>query len=147
MSYELAQYAPLGVLLAIATVFGLTNLVLPSIIGKRRVVTQVKDSPYECGMPSEPDKRIGFSVKFYLVAMLFILFDLEVVFIVSWATAFQDLVKPVDQHGIGAVALWAMVLFIFVLEVGHFYIWKQGALTWAPRVSDAVAKRIHHGQS
>jgi NADH-quinone oxidoreductase subunit A len=139
MSYDLVQYVPLGILLAIATAFGLTNLILPTIVGKLRVVTPVKDTPYECGLPPEQEQRTGFSVKFYLVAMLFIVFDLEVVFIVSWATAFQDLVNP-NGDGVGVTALWAMVLFIFILEVGHFYIWKQGALTWAPRNSDAVEK-------
>lgn len=54
------------------------------------------------------------------------------IFIVSWATVFQDVMQPIEAGGIGKVALWAMVAFIFVLEVGHFYVWKQGALTWAP---------------
>jgi NADH-quinone oxidoreductase subunit A len=132
MSYELAQFAPIAVLLAMAAAFGGVNLILPSLIGKLRVVTPVKDTPYECGMPPLEGPTAGISVKFYLVAMLFILFDLEVVFIVSWATVFQDIVKPEAFGGIGPTALWAMVAFIFVLEVGHFYAWKQGALTWAP---------------
>lgn len=132
MSYELAQYAPIAVLLLMAAAFGGVNLVLPSLIGKRRVMTKVKDSPYECGMPPMEGPTAGVSIKFYLVAMLFILFDLEVVFIVSWATVFQDLVKPEDLGGIGPAALWAMVGFIAILEIGHFYVWKQGALTWAP---------------
>jgi NADH-quinone oxidoreductase subunit A len=132
MSYELVQFAPIAVLLAIAAVFGAVNLVLPSLIGKRRVMTPVKDTPYECGMPPMEGPTAGVSVKFYLVAMLFIIFDLEVVFIVSWATVFQDVMQPVEAGGIGKVALWAMVAFIFILEVGHFYVWKRGALTWAP---------------
>jgi NADH-quinone oxidoreductase subunit A len=132
MSYELAQFAPIAILLALAAAFGGVNLVLPSLIGKRRVVTRVKDTPYECGMPPLEGPTAGVSVKFYLVAMLFILFDLEVVFIVTWATVFRDLVKPEDLGGLGPTALWAMVVFIFILEVGHFYAWKQGALTWAP---------------
>ncbi|MEN9579621.1 MAG: hypothetical protein RJA70_2630 [Pseudomonadota bacterium] len=139
MSPELLQFIPLGILLLIGVGFGLTGLVLPAIVGKRRVVTPIKDSPYECGLPASPDKVPGFSIKFYVVAMLFIVFDLEVVFIVSWATAFQDLVRPGTTEGLGDVVLWAMVAFIFILEVGHFYVWKQGALTWAPKSSDAVA--------
>jgi NADH-quinone oxidoreductase subunit A len=141
MKNELAQYAPLGLLLALAIVFGLVNLVLPSIIGQRRVVNPVKDSPYECGLPAEKLGHTRFSVRFYLVAMLFILFDLEVVFVVSWATVFRDLVKPLEEAGIGPTAFWAMVVFIFILEVGHFYVWKKGALNWANRTSIAVAKR------
>jgi NADH-quinone oxidoreductase subunit A len=132
MSYELAQFAPIAILLAMAAAFGGVNLVLPSLIGKLRVTTRVKDTPYECGMPPLEGPTSAMSVKFYLVAMLFILFDLEVVFIVTWATVFRDLVKPEDLGGIGPAALWAMVAFIFILEVGHFYAWKQGALTWAP---------------
>lgn len=145
MSPDLLQFIPLALLLVIALGFGLTGLIVPALIGKRRVVTPIKDSPYECGLPAASDKRLGFSVKFYMVAMLFITFDLEVVFIVSWATAFQDLVRPVGADGLGSVVLWAMVAFIFVLEVGHFYVWKQGALSWAPKSSDAVAQRAAHG--
>lgn len=133
MKNELAQYAPLGLLLTLAILFGLVNLVLPLLIGQRRVTNPVKDSPYECGLPTEKLGSTRFSVRFYLVAMLFILFDLEVVFVVSWATAFRDLVKPIEEGGIGPAALWAMVGFIFLLEVGHFYVWKRGALNWARR--------------
>lgn len=140
MSHELSQFAPIAVLLALAAGFGAVNLVLPSLVGKLRVVTRVKDTPYECGMPPLEGPTAGVSVKFYLVAMLFILFDLEVVFIVTWATVFRDLVKPEDLGGLGPTALWAMVAFIFILEVGHFYAWKQGALTWAPHGRRTVAK-------
>jgi NADH-quinone oxidoreductase subunit A len=65
--------------------------------------------------------------------MLFILFDLEVVFVVSWATVFKDLVRPVAEGGVGPIIFVAMFLFIIVLEIGHFYVWKKGALNWAPR--------------
>jgi NADH-quinone oxidoreductase subunit A len=132
MSYELAQFAPIAVLLLIALVFGLGGVFAPSLIGKRRVVNPVKDSPYECGMPQLESSQPLVSVRFYLVAMLFILFDLEVVFVVSWATVFQDVSRPEAQGGVGPVALWAMVAFLVVLEVGHFYIWKRGALSWGP---------------
>jgi NADH-quinone oxidoreductase subunit A len=66
--------------------------------------------------------------------MLFILFDIEVVFVVGWATVFRDLVKPVTAGGVGPIIFFAMVIFIVVLEIGHFYVWKQGALNWSPHV-------------
>jgi NADH-quinone oxidoreductase subunit A len=138
MSYELQQFMPVGLLLIMASVFALANIALPSLIGKARTHGPVKDTAYECGMPAAGGTTTRFSVKFYLVAMLFILFDLEVVFIVSWATVFRDLVKPVAEGGVGPVIFFAMLLFIGVLEVGHFYVWKQGALTWAPRRGRAI---------
>ncbi len=133
MSYELQQFAPIGILLIMAAVFSAATIALPSLIGKKRTYGAVKDTPYECGMPPAGESHARFSVKFYLVAMLFILFDLEVVFVISWATVFKDLVQPVAKGGVGPIIFIAMVLFILVLEIGHFYAWKQGALTWAPR--------------
>lgn len=130
MSASLLQFAPIAVLLAMAIAFVSVTLFLPKLAGKKSVTTPVKDSPYECGMPSELGTQGTFGVKFYLVAMLFILFDLEVVFILGWATSFRDLVKPVSEQGLGTLAFWAMFIFIAVLEVGHFYLWKKGALTW-----------------
>ncbi len=121
-----------------AILFAAGNILLPSLIGKKRTYGAVKDTPYECGMPPAGSGHVRFSVKFYLVAMLFILFDLEVVFVVSWATVFKDLVQPVEFGGVGSVAFFAMLLFIVVLEIGHFYIWKQGALTWAPGSRRAI---------
>ena len=133
MSYELQQFVPVGLLFLMAVAFAAGNILLPSLVGKKRTFGTIKDTPYECGMPPAGDGNVRFSVKFYLVAMLFILFDLEVVFSISWATVFRDLVKPVAQGGVGPIIFFAMVLFIGVLEIGHFYAWKQGALTWAPR--------------
>jgi NADH-quinone oxidoreductase subunit A len=133
LNYELQQFAPIGLLLIMAIVFSAVNIVLPSLIGKKRTFGAVKDTPYECGMPPAGNPHGRFSIKFYLVAMLFILFDLEVVFVVSWATVFKDLVRPVAEGGVGPIIFVAMFLFIIVLEIGHFYVWKKGALNWAPR--------------
>lgn len=130
MSASLLQFAPVGVLLLMAIAFVSAILILPRFTGKRSVITPMKDSPYECGMPAETGTQGTFGVKFYLVAMIFIVFDLEVVFILGWATSFRDLVKPLSEQGIGTLAFWAMLAFIAVLEVGHFYLYKKGALTW-----------------
>jgi NADH-quinone oxidoreductase subunit A len=130
MSASLLQFAPIAVLLCMAIAFVSVTLFLPKLAGKKSFTTPVKDSPYECGMPSEIGTQGTFGVKFYLVAMIFIVFDLEVVFILGWATSFRDLVKPVSEQGLGTLAFWAMVVFVGILEVGHFYLWKKGALTW-----------------
>lgn len=130
MSASLLQFAPVGVLLLMAIAFVSVILILPRITGKLSTITPIKDSPYECGMPAEIGTQGTFGVKFYLVAMIFIVFDLEVIFVLGWATSFRDLVKPVSEQGIGTLAFWAMLAFIAVLEVGHFYLYKKGALTW-----------------
>lgn len=108
-------------------------LVLPFILGKKRVHSPVKDTPYECGMPAQTAAHGRFSVKFYLVAMLFILFDIEVVFFLGWGAVFRDLIKPVTEGGIGIKMLFGAAIFLAILEVGHIYCWKKGALDWAPR--------------
>ena len=130
MKSELQQFLPIFLLIAIAIGFSAMAIGLPMLIGKKRSYNRVKDSAYECGLPSEKSSGIRFSVKFYLVAMIFILFDLEVVFVVGWASAFKELVKEV-----GPAVLWGMLAFLVILEIGHLYIWRQGALDWAPKRS------------
>lgn len=93
------------------------------LLGTRRV-TAVKQSPYESGMPVLGDARERFSVKFYLVAMLFILFDIETVFMVPWAVAFQQLAAE------RVFLLIEMLVFVLILAVGYVYVWKRGALQW-----------------
>lgn len=145
MHSELLAFAPIGILLLMAVAFVVANIVLPSLIGKKRTGGRVKDTPYECGMPPADSTPARFSVKFYLVAMLFILFDLEVIFVVSWATVFRDLVRPVAAGGLGPAIFVAMLIFVGVIEIGHFYVWKQGALTWAPRRGRAAADKASLG--
>jgi len=108
--------------------FAAGALVLPVVLGKKRTHNPAKDSPYECGVPSLTDAHARFSVKFYLVAMLFILFDIEVVFLLGWSAVFRDLLGEM-----GLKALAAVVLFLVILEVGHIYAWRKGVLDWAPR--------------
>ena len=133
MCPELQQFASVGILLIMAVAFSAASILLPSLVGKRRTLGTIKDSPYECGLSPAGNVRARFSVKFYMVALLFILFDLEVVFVISWATVFRDLVQPATAGGMGPVIFYAMLVFMLVLEIGHFYVWKQGALHWAPR--------------
>lgn len=86
--------------------------------------TPVKSAPYESGMPVLGEARERFSVKFYLVAMLFIVFDIETVFMIPWAVAFQQL------RDLGGVLLLEMLTFVVILGVGYVYLWKRGALQW-----------------
>jgi len=117
----------------VAVLFAAASLALPPLLGKKRTHDPVKDSAYECGMPPMTEAHIRFGVKFYLIAMLFILFDIEVVFFLGWAAVFRDLIKPASQGGIGTDMLMGALTFLAILEVGHIYAWKKGALDWAPR--------------
>jgi NADH-quinone oxidoreductase subunit A len=119
----LQPYIPILLLL----VFVVANAVL--ILGLSHVLqtyrpTKVKAAPYESGMPGLGDARERFSVKFYLVAMLFIVFDIETVFMIPWAVAFQQM------REIGGLLLLEMLTFVTILAVGYVYLWKRGALQW-----------------
>lgn len=118
-------------MLVAAIMFAVAALSLPVLLGPRRSHGKVKDTPYECGMPAIGE-RARFSVKFHVVAMLFILFDVEVVFLIGWAAMYRDLIRPVEQGGIGWPMLTGALAFLLILEVGHLYAWRKGALNWAP---------------
>ncbi len=116
----LIQYVPLLILLVIATILGFTVIGLGTFFGPRRPSSR-KMQPYESGMqPYGPGTR-RISVRYYLVAVLFILFDIEVIFVLPWAVIFRDL---------GSTGLIMMVVFMLVLEVAFVYAWKKGALEW-----------------
>jgi NADH-quinone oxidoreductase subunit A len=115
-----ARYLPLLIHFVIAGVLAGIFVLLSYIIGYRRP-TRAKLSPYECGMAPIGDARGRFSVKFYLVAMLFILFDVEAVFLYPWAVILRDL----KMFG-----FYEMLVYLGIVLVGYFYIWKKGALDW-----------------
>ncbi len=115
-----ARYLPLLMHFVIAGGLAGIFVLLSYIIGYRRP-TRAKLSPYECGMEPVGDARGRFSVKFYLVAMLFILFDVEAVFLYPWAVILRDL----KMFG-----FYEMLVYIIIVLVGFFYIWKKGALDW-----------------
>ena len=117
-------------MVVVAVGFAIIGIGLPMVIGKKRTYDRVKDTAYECGLPSDKSSGVRFSVKFYLVAMIFILFDLEVIFVVGWASCFKQMVRE-----IGPSVFWGMLVFLVILEIGHLYIWRQGALDWAPKRS------------
>ena len=123
----LTPYIPLLFTMAIVVItailmFGLSHG-LSQLLGTRRK-TATKMAPYESGMPVLGDARERFSVKFYLVAMLFILFDIETVFMVPWAVAFQQMTAA------RLFLLVEMLVFVLILAVGYIYVWKRGALQW-----------------
>ena len=115
-----ARYLPLLIHFLLACVVASALVVLSQIIGYRKP-TRAKLSPNECGMIPVGDARQRFSVKFYLVAMLFILFDVEAVFLYPWAVV----VRRLKMFG-----FWEMLVYIGIVLVGFFYIWKKGALDW-----------------
>ncbi len=116
----LQEYIPILLLTGFVITNGIGMLVFSHLVSPRRP-TKLKGSPYESGMPPIGGTRERFSVKFYLIAMLFIVFDIEVVFLIPWGVAFRKL---------GLNGLVAMAIFIAILEVGHAYAWKRGALEW-----------------
>ncbi|HVN42594.1 MAG TPA: NADH-quinone oxidoreductase subunit A [Steroidobacteraceae bacterium] len=116
----LAAYLPILIFLAVAGGLGVVLLVLGYLIAPRSP-DAAKLSPYECGFEAFEDARMKFDVRYYLVAILFIVFDLEIAFLFPWAVALNSL---------GIVALAAMGVFLLVLVVGFVYEWKKGALEW-----------------
>jgi NADH-quinone oxidoreductase subunit A len=118
--YIPTEYLPILIFMIVAMAFGLGTLVVGSLFRPRRAYWE-KLTPYESGNPPVGEPRIRFSVKFYIVAMLFVVFDVEVVFLYPWAVVFDK---------IGLFAFVEMMLFIFILLVGYIYAWKKDAFTW-----------------
>jgi len=116
----LDSYLPILVLIAIALAFAMGSVVFSRLIGQKKP-SAVKLAPYECGMPPVGSARERVSVKFYIIAMLFIVFDIEAVFLYPWAVVFKRL---------GLFGFVEMGVFIAILLVGYVYVWKKGALEW-----------------
>lgn len=129
-SDQLQQYVPVLILTAVAFAFAVGNLVISVVLGKLGKRTKIKDTPYECGMLPEGAGSSRLSVKFYLVAMLFILFDIEVVFLYPWATVYKDLLADPLQKN---VIFGSMVSFLGILFIGYIYAIKKGAFDWNKR--------------
>ena len=117
---NLDQYLPVILFILVGAVVGIAPQVLGALLGPNRP-DQAKNSPYECGFEAFEDSRMKFDVRYYLVAILFILFDLEIAFLFPWAVALKE---------IGATGFWAMMIFLGILVVGFAYEWKKGALDW-----------------
>ena len=117
---NLEQYLPVLLFILVGIAVGVVPLVLGYILGPNRP-DAAKNSPYECGFEAFEDARMKFDVRFYLIAILFILFDLEIAFLLPWAVALQD---------VGMTGFVAVLIFLTVLVVGFVYEWKKGALNW-----------------
>jgi len=120
MNELLLDYLPLVIFIAVALGISLALLVAPFLLAYKRPDSE-KLSAYECGFNAFDDARMKFDVRFYLVAILFIIFDLEVSFLFPWAVVFGDL---------GVFGYWSMMVFLGVLTVGFIYEWRKGALEW-----------------
>jgi NADH-quinone oxidoreductase subunit A len=117
----LSAYVPIAIFVVVATGFALFTLVFTSLIHPSKY-NKVKLEPYECGIEPATDARDRYSIRYYLVAMLFVIFDVETVFMFPWAVIFDRL---------ALFGLIEMLIFIFILVVGYFYAWQKGALEWA----------------
>jgi len=117
---NLSAYFPVLLFILVATLIGFALLTAGSLLGPRKPDAQ-KLSPYECGFEAFEDSRMKVDVRYYLVAILFILFDLEIAFLFPWAIA---------RGGVGLVGFGTVMVFLLVLTVGFVYEWKKGALDW-----------------
>ncbi|MFI4928346.1 MAG: NADH-quinone oxidoreductase subunit A [Burkholderiales bacterium] len=121
---NLDQYLPVLLFILVGTGVGIAPQVLGWAISKGMGVARpdpAKNAPYECGFVAFEDARMKFDVRYYLVAILFILFDLDIAFLFPWAVSLKE---------IGAVGFWSMMVFLAILVVGFVYEWKKGALDW-----------------
>ncbi|HUD42328.1 MAG TPA: NADH-quinone oxidoreductase subunit A [Dokdonella sp.] len=116
----LSEYFPVLLFLAVAAVIGVALLVLGNLFGPKKPDAE-KFEAYECGFEAFEDSRMRFDVRYYLVAILFIIFDLEIAFVFPWATVFGEL---------GLLGLVEMGVFLGMLVIGFVYVWKKGALEW-----------------
>jgi NADH-quinone oxidoreductase subunit A len=120
----LRDYLPVLLQIIVAILFAASALLVSILVGKTGKRTRAKDTAYECGMIPQGEAQPRFSVKFYLVAMLFILFDLEIVFMYPWAVVYKE------QIAHSSTIFWSMLSFISILMVGYVYALKKGALDW-----------------
>ena len=116
----LAEYLPTLLFLIVSTGIGVALIIVGKVLGPQRPTLE-KLSPYECGFEAFDDARMQFDIRYYLIAIQFIIFDLEIIFIVPWATVFREL---------GVLGLIEMAIFAGMLLLGFIYVWKKGALEW-----------------
>ncbi|MEN9539416.1 MAG: hypothetical protein RLZZ126_1651 [Pseudomonadota bacterium] len=117
---NLSEYLPVLLFILVGIGVGVAPQVIGYVLGPNKP-NSAKASPYECGFEAFEDARMKFDVRYYLVAILFILFDLEIAFLFPWAVALKD---------IGPVGFWSVMVFLAILVVGFAYEWKKGALDW-----------------
>ena len=119
-----SEYLPVAIQIVVAVAFAAAVLVVSALTSKKAKSNPSKDTAYECGLPPISEAHVRFSVKFYLVAMLFILFDIEVVFLYPWAVVYKEMLRE------GMTIFFSMLSFLGILFVGFLYAVKKGALDW-----------------
>jgi NADH-quinone oxidoreductase subunit A len=129
--HSLMDYAPIALMFLVAVGFATSQLLVTQLIGPRKR-TATKLMPYECGKDPVGGARDRFSIKFYTVAVIFLLFDIEVLFIIPFAVAFKSLLAQEQISGIafGTIAFLEILVFIATLIIGYIYVWKKGTFDW-----------------
>lgn len=129
--FNLFDYAPIGIMFLVAMGFAVSQLLVTQLIGPRKR-TATKLMPYECGKDPIGSARDRFSIKFYTVAVIFLLFDIEVLFMIPFAVAFKELMNQEKISGVmfGTIALIEILVFISTLVIGYIYVWKKGTFDW-----------------
>jgi NADH-quinone oxidoreductase subunit A len=120
----LRDYLPVLLQIIVAVGFAASALIVSVLLGKTGRRSRIKDSAYECGMIPQGEAQPRFSVRFYLIAMLFILFDLEIAFMYPWAVVYRDMIRH------SSVIFWSMLSFVSILMVGYVYALRKGVLDW-----------------
>jgi NADH-quinone oxidoreductase subunit A len=141
--FHLEAYLPILLMFVVALGFAGGNIVLSQLVGQRKQ-TRTKLMPYECGIDPVGSARERFSVKFYLIAMLFILFDIEAIFLIPWAVVFKQL--SAESAMMRNLVYFEMMIFVALLLVGYIYVVKKGAFDWgerARREAEAEARALH----
>jgi NADH-quinone oxidoreductase subunit A len=129
--FRIMDYAPIGIMFLVAAGFAASQLLVTQLIGPRKR-TATKLMPYECGKDPIGGARDRYSIKFYTVAVIFLLFDIEVLFMVPFAVAFKSLLRAevLTEVRYGTVALVEILIFIATLIIGYIYVWKKGTFDW-----------------
>ncbi|MEJ7623336.1 MAG: NADH-quinone oxidoreductase subunit A [Pyrinomonadaceae bacterium] len=129
--YNVFDYVPIAIMFMVAAGFGVSQLLVTQLIGPRKR-TATKLMPYECGKDPVGSARDKFSIKFYIVAVVFLLFDIEVLFIIPFAVAFKSLLADEAVSGVafGTIAFIEILVFLATLVIGYIYVWKKGVFDW-----------------
>jgi NADH-quinone oxidoreductase subunit A len=129
--FNILDYAPIGIMFLVAAGFGVSQLLVTQLIGPRKR-TATKLMPYESGKDPVGSARDRYSIKFYTVAVIFLLFDIEVLFIIPFAVAFKSLMAEEAASGIafGTIAFIEIMIFIATLVIGYLYVWRKGVFDW-----------------
>jgi len=142
--FYLFDYAPIGIMFIVAMGFAASQVLVTQLVGPRKR-TATKLMPYECGKDPVGSARERFSIKFYTVAVIFLLFDIEVLFMIPFAVAFKSLLAEEKISGIafGTIALLEIIVFIATLIVGYIYVWRKGTFDWGIQARAEARAEAH----